>query len=90
MYCVEGKGEVVPNSIFVCQCKSYRQEWSGGSRRGHFSVTARTGQTVSTGASSEHFSDPKSGGGKQDKGGLCSAEQRKIKNCGICGKNLQS
>lgn len=52
----------------------------------------RTGQTVSTGASTEHFSaccDPRSGRGKEDKGGLCLAEQCK-KNCSICGKNLQS
>lgn len=37
-----------------------------------------TGQTMNTGASTEHFSaccDSKSGGGKEDKDGLCLAEQ---------------
>lgn len=73
-------------------CLSVHVLQAGGSRRDHSGVTARTGQSVSTGASSGHFSacyDPTGGGGNGDKGGLCLAEQRK-RNGGICGKSLQS
>lgn len=90
MYCEEGKGEVVPNSIFLFVSAGFTGR---NGQRGSREITVRrTVQTVSTGASTGHFSaycDPKSGGGKEDKGGLCLAEQHKKKS-GICGKNLQS
>lgn len=87
MNCVEG-GEVVPNSISLFVSAGFTAGMVRGDPGG---ITARrTGQTEHR---SQHFSacyDPKSGGGKEDEGGLCLAERCKKKNCGICGKNLQS
>lgn len=89
MYCVQGRGEVVPNSISLVVSAGFTgSNGQRGSRRDH-SQENRSDHEHRC----QHFGaccDPRSGGGKEDEGGLCLAEQHKKKNCGICGKNLQS
>lgn len=78
MYCVEGRGEVVPNSISLFVSASFTgRNGQRGSRRDHSQENRSDCEHRR-----QHFSacrDPKSGGGKEDEGGFCLAEQCKKK-----------